>query len=154
VLTQARWDDTAPNGVRYWSSREKTVRDGAVTFTVPTRRTHGLSITVDAPWERRLPYVTQLVFRYRGERPGDVVGVREARHKRFASGCWTGTRQSDVTLPLTVRKIWTTDNRGDRTRGSIAYVTTSRHSMAPMRRAVRGVLGSQDVQVCGRHAAG
>jgi len=147
-LTQARWDPKSRWGVRVWDGGQKTVADGVATFTVPTRHTVGMSATVTAPWEGHTGYVTTVVFRYRGERPGDPVGFREARRKAKGTACWGGTAEDEVTIPLTVRKVRVMGLRHP-VPGSIAYADTTQIWMKPMRRVLHGVMGSQDINVCG-----
>jgi hypothetical protein len=147
-LGQGLWDDSAKSGVRFWESKEKTVRDGEATFTVPARRTHGMSVLVRAPWEGHTGYVTTVAFHYGGFEVGEDVSFTEARHQRKASACWEGTRRDAVTIPLTVRKVRVEGVRHE-VNGSIAYVDTTQSWLDPMRRVWRGVMGSQDLNVCG-----
>ncbi|MGY2702986.1 hypothetical protein ACVW2K_002570 [Nocardioides sp. HB32] len=147
-LMQARWDKHAQYGVRYWDTGQKTVSDGTVSFTVPTKHTRGMSMTLTAPWEGHTGYVTTVAFRYGGEQVGDEVGFAEARSKSKASACWAGTSADEVTIPLTVRKVWVEGVR-HRVRGSIAYAAVTQDWMVPMRDVWDGVMGSQDVNVCG-----
>ena len=147
-LTQARWDRSAKWGVRTWDSKQKLVADGTVTFRVPTKRTRGMSMTVVAPWEGHTGYLATVVFRYGGKRPGTEVGFGEARAKTMGTACWAGTTAREVTLPVTVRKVWVQGVR-HRVRGSIAYANTTQDWMVPMREVWDGVMGSQDVNVCG-----
>jgi hypothetical protein len=133
--------------VHVWESQVKEVRDGAVTFRIPTRRTWGMSATVRAPWEGFTGYVTTVAWRYNGERVGDTVTLEDAVTKTKASACWEGVRSRAVTVPLVVEKVRV---RGQRKMvdGSIAYVSTTQSWLPPMRRALDGVLGSQDVNIC------
>ena len=144
VHAERKADPTA----RYWTSKERVVRDGSVTFRPSSRHTHGMSMTVRAPWEGLTGYVTETVFRYAGKTTGDTVTFAEARSKRHASGCWDGTNASELTLDLTVRKVWVQGVRG-RTRGTIAYLPVTDRWQRPMQRVYRGVLGTQDVDLCG-----
>ena len=148
TLTQARWDDSARYGVRVWDGPSGKVRDGKVAFTVPSKRTWGMSVAVAAPWDGALAAATTVAFRYAGHGVGDVVTFRDARDERRASACWEGTRRDAVTVPLTVRKVRVDGVRG-RVDGSIAFATTTEGWLQPMRRTYRGVLASQDVNVCG-----
>jgi hypothetical protein len=132
---------------RIWMSRPREVEDGRVTFRPLTRRTHGLSVTVVAPWEGHTGYVTTVAFRYAGESVGDEVSLEEAVTERRASACWEGTRRRRVTLPLVVEEVEVDGVRG-RVPGSIAFVPVTQSWLPPMRRAVDGVLGSQDVNIC------
>jgi len=85
--------------VRTWSTRERTPDDrGRVTFLVPTDLTVGLSVAVRAPWERRTDAVSQLVFKYGGDRPGDRVTVADARSSRLGNACYRGTQARRLVL--------------------------------------------------------
>lgn len=133
--------------VHVWESQTKQVRDGRVSFRIPTRRTWGMSATVVAPWEGHTGYVTTVAWRYNGERVGDPVTRDEAVTKKKASACWEGVRSREVTVPLVVEEVRV---RGVRTMvdGSIAFVPTTQSWLPPMREVVDGVLGSQDVNIC------
>jgi hypothetical protein len=130
-----------------WESEERTVRDGEVTFRPLRRRTIGMSVLVRAPWEGPTGYVTELVFRYGARTTGDPVSLAQAKRKRRASGCWSGTNARALTLPLTIRPI-RVRGTAHRTRGTIAFTSVTDRWADPMERAHRGVLGTQDVQVC------
>ena len=133
--------------VHVWQSRTKEVRDGRVTFRMPTRRTWGMSATVRAPWEGHTGYVTTVAWRYNGEGVGDPVTLEEAVTKKRASACWEGVRSRAVTVPLVVEKVRVDGVRRE-VDGSIAFVPTTQSWLAPMRLAPDGVLGSQDVDIC------
>ena len=133
--------------VDIWNSRTKTVEDGSVTFTIPTKRTWGMSVAVKAPWEGHTGYRTTLAWRYNGELQGDAVSLAEAVTKNKASACWEGVRSREVTMPIVVEKVRV---RGVKkmVAGSIAFVPTTQSWLHPMREAWDGVLGSQDVNIC------
>lgn len=133
--------------VDIWSSRTRAVEDGTVTFTIPTKRTWGMSATVVAPWEGHTGYLTTVAWRYNGKRVGDPVTLEEAVTRTRASACWEGVRSRSVTIPLVVEKVRV---RGVRKKvaGSIAFVPTTESWLKPMREVWHGVLGSQDVNIC------
>ncbi|MCF6379200.1 hypothetical protein L2K70_16430 [Nocardioides KLBMP 9356] len=133
--------------VDVWNSKVKTVEGGSVTFTVPTKRTWGMSVAVEAPWEGFTGYRTTLAWRYNGELQGDTVTLAEAVTKKKASACWEGTRQREVTIPIVVEKVRVQGVRTD-VNGSIAFVPTTESWLKPMREVQDGVLGSQDVNIC------
>lgn len=133
--------------VHVWQSRTKEVRDGEVTFTIPARRTWGMSATVVAPWEGFTGYRTTVAWRYNGERVGDTVTLDEAVTKTKASACWEGVRSREVVVPLVVEKVRVRGQKKE-VDGSIAFVPTTQSWLAPMRRVWDGVLGSQDVNIC------
>lgn len=135
---------------RVWESRTRRVRDGRVEFDVPTRHTHGLSASVRAPWEGNIGAVTQVVFRYAHEQAGSTVDNAEARGKRRASGCWAGTTEKQVLLPLTVRKVRVTGVDGEPTTAARAWIGTTTEWWKPMLHTYKGILGTQDVIFCER----
>ena len=53
--------------VDIWNSKTRTVRDGSVTFDIPTKRTWGMSVAVRAPWEGFTGYRTTVAWRYNGD---------------------------------------------------------------------------------------
>jgi hypothetical protein len=134
---------------RDWSSQERTVRNGKVSFTMPSKRTWGMSTTVRAPWEGHTGYLTTVAFRYGGKQVGDPVTPAEARAADAASACWAGTRSRRVTVPLVVERVRVDGVRG-RVAGSIAYTPTTEDWTSPLRSAYDGVLGSQDLDECPR----
>ena len=133
--------------VDIWSSRTRTVEDGSVTFTVPTRRTWGMSIAVKAPWEGWTGYRTTVAWRYNGMLVGDTVTLEQAVTRKKAAACWEGSRSREVTMPIVVEKVRVRGVKRE-VAGSIAFVPTTQSWLHPMRDAVDGVLGSQDVNIC------
>lgn len=132
-----------------WRSRTKTVVDGRARFVVPRARTRGMHITIVAPWERNLDYVTVASFRYLGETPGSSVTLAEARRKPRASACWAGTNAAAHTIPLRVRPLTVKGPHSAEVR-TVAWVNPQARTWAPMMSAPRGILGTQDVISCRR----
>ena len=145
---QGLWDDDARQGVRSWGGPSLTVHDGEAAFTTATRHLHGLSLVMSAPWERRLGYVTNVVMRYGGHAVGERVSVAEARQQRRGTACWAGTDERAVTLKVIARRA-RVEGVGGQTTGTLAFVRTTPDWMRPSRRAYRGVMGSQDLNICG-----
>ncbi|PUA81303.1 hypothetical protein [Nocardioides currus] len=133
--------------VDIWSSKTRTVRDGSVTFDVPTRRTWGMSVAVRAPWEGFTGYRTTVAWRYNGNRQGDPVTLEQAVTKKRASACWEGVRSREATVPLVVEKV-RVEGVKKQVNGSIAFVPVTQSWLRPMREVWDGVLGSQDVNIC------
>jgi hypothetical protein len=146
-VIQGVWDRNGD--AKTWNGPSATVRHGVATITIPTKRTHGLSVTVDAPWDGHLAAVTTVAFRYQGFQPGDPVGFRQARGQDKGSACWKGTKADAATVPLTVRKV-RVDGVHGRVDGSIAFAQVTQEWMTPMRRVYDGVMASQDVNICGK----
>lgn len=132
-----------------WSIDPKTMTDGQVRFRIPRNETRGITATVTAPWEGTTGYTTVLAFRYAHHKVGDPITFKDARSRRSASPCWGGTTSTDLTLPLTIRKVTVAGNFGP-TPGTIAYARVTQSWLKPMMRAGKGVLGSQEVIVCSR----
>ena len=131
-----------------WSSKEKKVKNGEVTFKVPADRTAGLSIGVEAPWEGAVPAHTIVAMRYKGYAVGDKVSYADIKSAKKASGCWAGTTDSAATLKLVVKKVTVMGNMGPVT-GSIAFAKKTQPYLQPMQRTFDGVLATQDVFGCG-----
>lgn len=131
-----------------WQSSPVEVVDGVATFRVPTDRTAGLSLTLRAPWERRLGYVTVVAMRYAGTQAGDVVSKREARGKRRASACWAGTTEPSYEMTLRTRKVRVVGVGPGRVPGTLAWAHTTQDWLAPVRRVLDGVMGGQDIDFC------
>lgn len=133
---------------RVWQSREHTVRDGKVAWTVATRRTRGMSITVLAPWDGGAGYVPAVAFRYAGTAPGDAITDATARTERRASACWAGTAEEAVTLPVRVVHAHGTNPPGDAIRTPRAFTSVTQPYERPMLRTWRGIVGTQDAIWC------
>lgn len=132
-----------------WQTKPRTVTDGRVVFDVPTVRTHGLRISVSAPWQRSLTYVTSAAVRYRGQAAGEAVDLRTARAQTHASGCWAGTDRARATLHLHARKVPVREAAGTAD-GTVAWMSPQVRSWSPMEPVAAGVLGGQAVTFCAR----
>lgn len=143
-LTQAR-----DGREHVWQSRQRTVKHGTVSWTVPTKRTRGLSITVLAPWDGGAGYVPAVVFRYAGTHVGDRVTKAAAKSKKHGSSCWAGTSASSVTMPLTVVHARSTNPPGDPIRTPRAFTPVTQTWEKPMYRTWHGIAGTQDAIWCG-----
>jgi len=131
-----------------WSSKEKKVKNGEVSFQVPTDRTAGLSIGISPPWEVAVPYETIVALRYKGYAPGTKISYSDINTAKRASGCWAGTTADTATLKVVVKKVTVMGNMGP-VKGSIAFAKTTQDYLEPMQRTWDGVLGAQDVFGCG-----
>jgi len=129
-----------------WSASAK-VRDGSVTLKVPTSRTRGLTLTVIAPWDALLGYVTEVTMRYGTAQTGDVIGFDRARTENRSTACWAGTTQERATLALGIRRVRVRGLVGT-VDGNIAGVKATAEWLEPMRRAPKGVLGSEPGGAC------
>ena len=133
--------------VDIWNSSTRTVKDGSVTFDIPTKRTWGMSVAVRAPWEGYTGFRTTVAWRYNGNLQGDTVSLEQAVTRKRASACWEGVRRREVTVPLVVEKV-RVDGVNEKVNGSIAFVPITQSWLHPMRQVTDGVLGSQDVNIC------
>lgn len=146
-LTNAQWGEG--DEVDIWQSKGKKVVDGRVSFAVPRGLTRGLSVSVGAPWEGHTGYVTTVAFKYGNTETGDVITVDEARDKQRASACWAGSDTRRTTMRLVTKQV-TVDGVVGPTQGTLAFARVTQEAMVPMRTAYDGVLGSQDVNICGK----
>lgn len=120
---------------RYWSTATKKVKRGVVQFTIPSRRTVGMSIDVTPRWEDSNA-APNVVFRYGGTSEGEVISARQARRMTRASGCWIGTEAARIDMviratrsPRNLLRVW---------------VRQSRQATQPFYRVERGYLGNQE----------
>lgn len=140
----------ALNGRRkVWQAPSRTVEDGSAEWSIPTSRTHGLSITVLAPWDGGGGYVPTVAFRYPGARVGDGVTNRFAKTKKRASACWAGTESGEATLEIKVVHARSTNPPGEPIRTPRAFTSTTQDWEKPMERAFHGISGTQDATYCG-----
>jgi hypothetical protein len=134
---------------KVWQAKGRTVKDGTASWNIPTSRTHGLSITVIAPWDGGAGYVPTVAFRYAGERVGAPVTNAIAKRKHRASACWAGTTSDAATLPITVVHARSTNPPGDPIRTPRAFTSVTQDWETPMERAWHGISGTQDATYCG-----
>jgi hypothetical protein len=147
-LHNAQWGEG--DEVDIWQSKGKKVVDGRVTFAVPAGLTRGLSVVVGAPWEGTVNHVTAVAFKYGTTETGDVITVDEAQTRKRGSACWGGTDARRSTLRLVTAKVTVEGADGEPTAGTLAFAKVTQPAMVPMVRVYDGVLGSQDVNVCGK----
>lgn len=130
-----------------WSSPGRKVRDGRVRFRVPTDLTSGMTVSVTAPWERHVGAVSNVVFRYRGQQPGDRVTRQEARAARRGSACFPGTVAPRIELRVRVIRAHFPGVGGPAT-APAAYTVVSQPTAGNWDRVHDGFLGSQDLIPC------
>ena len=132
----------------YWSSRTHRVRRGHVRFRVPTSRTRGMSFEITPHWATAGNWVPNVVTRYSGTDFGESVSNAQARHKKRATACWTGTDARRVRLVVRAVKFRARTMDGDPGHGLRAWFSPMGRRMSPMNRTWRGSLGNQDAYFC------
>ncbi|HET7357569.1 MAG TPA: hypothetical protein VFJ09_12915 [Nocardioidaceae bacterium] len=137
---------SGPDG-HVWQTRQHRVRAGWVSFTVPTRRTVGMSIDLYPRWSKFEAH-TNVVIRYARTRVGQRVDAATARHKRRAEGCWAGTTASQVTLRVRVIRFPFTDYAGHHGYAPRAWLARTHEAVPPMVRTTKGAIGNQDAFYC------
>lgn len=139
-----------------WRGRTKTVRGGVVHWRVAIRHTVGMSFDIVDPNAVQLDSMTDIVVAYHGLKVGDRVPAGVAARKRFANGCWAGTRKASVTLRVRIEQFLGVSDlpppvSGYRIR---PYLTRTRAHLriAPgvaYSRTFHGTIGNQDAYFCG-----
>jgi hypothetical protein len=120
-----------------WTSSGKTITAGQVKFKVPTQRTHGMSMFLQAPWQTGGNSAPVAVVRYRNTTVGQTIPNRIARHKRYATGCWAGTSARRVTIAM--RVVGFPMRQNDGSPGVSARVWFTRmHAIRPLASSYRG----------------
>jgi hypothetical protein len=142
TLQQALDDGT------YWNSRTHHVRGGRVTFTVPTRRTHGMTFAMNPRWANVTDAVTNIITRYAHTAPGDVISNQVAKHKKRATACWAGSSRSRIVLKARVVTFSARALGGGPGHAIRAWFKPMMAGLPPMSRTWRGTLGNQDAYFC------
>ncbi len=133
------------------SAKQKIGPDHRVVFRVPTRRTHGMSFTLDAPWAKGLDHVPNMVTRYRGHAIDSFVKRQGARTGKHAEGCWAGTSTSGrLQLDFAVSRVRSTTVTGKPAHAPLVYATHTMSSWKPMVKTYKGMIGNQDAFYCQR----
>jgi hypothetical protein len=133
------------------SARQKIGADHQAVFRLPTRRTHGMSFTLDAPWAKGLGAVPNIVTRYRGHAVDTKVTRKQARAGKRAEGCWAGTSTSGrLDLHFAVSRVTIRTLTGQRGPAPLAYATHTMSSWKPMVKTFKGMIGNQDAFYCRR----
>lgn len=135
-----------------WHSvKRKVGADHRVSFRVPTRRTHGMSFTLDAPWAKGLSAIPNMVTRYRGHDIDSVVTRKAARAGRHAEGCWAGTSTNGgIRLDFAVSRVKARTVTGAPTVAPLVYATHTMSSWRPMVKTVKGMIANQEAFYCSR----
>ena len=135
-----------------WESAERTIgSDHQVVFRVPTRRTHGMSFTLHAPWAKGLDAVPNMVTRYQGHAADSKVTRHGARFGRHAEGCWAGTPLSGrLRLDFAVSRVRSKTVTGKPAHAPLVYATHTMSSWRPMVKTYKGMIGNQDEFWCTR----
>lgn len=134
-----------------WHSASRKVgADHRVSFRVPTRRTHGMSFTLDAPWATGLNAIPNAVTRYRGHGIDSMVTHKAARAGTYAEGCWAGTRVDSVRLDFAVDRVKAKTVTGDPTLAPLVYATHTMSSWKPMVKTFKGMIANQEAFYCTR----
>jgi hypothetical protein len=135
-----------------WHSAKRRIgSDHRVVFRVPTRRTHGMSFTFDAPWAKGLGAVPNIVTRYQGHAVDAKVTRKQARAGKHAEGCWAGTPTSGLLqLDFAVSRVKVKTVDGKPGLAPLVYATHTMSSWKPMVKTFKGMIGNQDAFYCER----
>ncbi len=130
-----------------WQSASKKVTGGIVTFTVPTYRTRGLTISVAPRWQT-LNAVPLVAFQYAHTTIGQVIPNAVAAEKRLGRPCWAGTQAGAVSMIIRVVKYPHRSLSGDPGYAIRVWSRVTRESMRPYLATYRGTVASQAVVTC------
>jgi len=129
-------------------SEEKAVVGGQVRFVVPTRRTHGMEVSVQALRDGKPVSIALALTRYRDYGPGDEVTLDQAASQAVGSPCWVGTNAPAVTLALSVRQVDVFTSALGTHPGTIAWLSPQLESLGPMVTLRDGVYTSEELTQC------
>ena len=125
-----------------YSSGWKKAKNGKVAFNFPTIRTKGLTVQIDAPWQKGKK-TAEAVMRYKGQGVGDKVSKKEAEKAKKATSCYAGTGSSSIDFTLKVKKAKSGGKVGTR-----AWAKKTQRYGDPMRKAKHGVLATKSPTKC------
>jgi hypothetical protein len=133
------------NNATTWVGTPVTVTDGRAVMVVPTRRTAGMSFTIDLPKPVQIGAKPVITTQYQGSAPGSVVSRDQARAATDASACWSGTSASATTLEVRVGRVVMKKFPGPGlVRVPLAWVVPTLDAPGGFDEAFKGVLGTQE----------
>lgn len=136
----------------WWSSPVRRVHDGKAVFSVPSRRTQGMSIGITGTWEARTPHPSGfqaiVTLRYRGVPAGQEVTAALAKTQRRGSACFPGTSADRVVFHVEARRQRIAGNGGPALT-TLAWASPQTAVLPrTQQRVYRGVFGAQDIVPC------
>ncbi len=141
-----QWPDGASDPP--YISEEKPVAGGQVRFVVPTRRTHGLEVSVQALRNGEPVSIAMALTRYQDYGPGAEVTLGQAQTQTAGSPCWAGTNAPAVTLALAVHQVEVFTSALGTHQGTIAWLSPQVESLDPMVFVRKGVSTSEELTQC------
>lgn len=133
------------NDATTWVGTPATVSGGRAVMVVPTRRTAGMSFTIDLPKPVQIGAMPVITTQYKGVAPGSVVTRAQARAATDASACWSGTSSSEATLDVRVSRVVMKKFPGPGlVRVPLAWVVPTLDAPGGFDEAFKGVLGTQE----------
>lgn len=130
-------------GGALWNSGWKKASKGTTVFSVPTAKTVGLTVSVDAPWEKKFSKTAEVAMRYQGKSVGSKVSAKAAAKAKKASSCYGGTSATALTFNVTVNKA-----KSGKKVGTRAWASTTQKYRNPTRKAPKGVLSTKTPTTC------
>ncbi len=135
-----------------YSAKSRKVRDGRVSFVVPTEQTRGMSFTINTARPAAINALPVIVMQYRGAAPGTRVTRAQAVRAKSASPCWSGTDQAEVEFQVRVSSVMTAGFPSGRAKVPVAWVVPTQEAFGGFGRQFKGVLAGQDTWPCGPRA--
>lgn len=145
IITPTQGLRLSKNDATTWIGTPVTVRGGRAVMVVPTRRTAGMSFTIDLAKPVQIGAMPVITTQYTGAAPGSVVTPAQARAATDASACWSGTSSSVVRLDVRVGRVVMDRFPGPgRVRVPLAWVVPTLDAPGGFDEAFKGVLGTQE----------
>jgi hypothetical protein len=154
----------------------KRVKNGQVTFTLPTKMTRGLTFSIRTRGsginrvvngeEVDIEAVPYIVVRYQGASVGTELSAADVTKPQLASPCWAGTNKSDAKLNVVVNMIEGTGIAATKKAGEyksvegvkipVAWLVPTAKNFGGMSAVNRfdktGLYAAKDYPLCGRTA--
>lgn len=141
------WIKGTPFSSAYGVTPRKVV-DGTVVFTVPTSRTRGLVMSLQAPFAGHLQAQPLVALHYSGIGVGSPVSATQAAAGKAAHVCFAGTAESALTVAVKVGRTTGSSPQGEKVVAPRAFAAVSQPFIGTSQRTSNGVVYAQETVAC------
>lgn len=131
-----------------WSAEPQKVVDGTAVFAVPTSRTRGLVLSVDAPFAGALEAQPLVALHYSGIGVGSPVSATQAAAGKAAHVCFAGTAEPALTIAVKVGRTTGYSPQGEKVVAPRAFAAVSQPFIGTSMKTSNGVVYTQEAIAC------
>lgn len=141
------WTKGTPASSAYGVTPRKVV-DGTVVFEVPTSRTRGLVMSVQAPFAGHLEAQPLVALHYSGIGVGSPVSAPQAAAGKAAHVCFAGTAEPALTVAVKVGRTTGYSPQGAKVVAPRAFAAVSQPFIGTSQKTLNGVVYAQETVAC------